>query len=227
MGDRQLLTKLDWSVEYELALKKLHVIEDDEEDFREIYDKTVQLIQPVAYIGKEDIVSNDGHTITIGNVGFTSRVVCVNLQNNRTVYPYVCTSGRAAYEYACSLRNDPLFEYWANMLCEFALRSYMVSFNAFVRKYMNSEKIRSLNPGSVIDWPISQQVPLFELLGGVTEKTGIFLEKSFLMRPVKSSSGIFYSSQKHFTSCSLCSMQNCPNRRAAFDPEKFRQEYGE
>ena len=224
MGERFLFDDMTWKVDREAALKRLRVAEDDLEDFDEIYSRTLELIKPVYYLGKEKLISNDGDSVVIGAQRFTSRVISVNLKNAEWVYPYVGTSGRAAYEYAISL-DDDLFRFWADQVCEMALKSAAIDFIHRVRELSGSEQLSSLNPGSVIDWPISQQRPLFELLGDVYAKTGILLEESFLMRPVKSNSGILYASENHFESCSLCNKQNCPGRRAPFDKDKFEREY--
>lgn len=226
MGERWLFDQLEWNVDFDAACKKLHVMEDDLDDFEEIYGETVKRMKPVFYAGRERILSNDGHSIVLGGEHFESRVISVNLKDSDTVYPFVGTSGRAAYEYALSI-SDELFRYWADSVCELALRSASVSFRKAMRGVIGSDNINSLAPGSVIDWPISQQKPLFALLGNVLENTGIYLEPSFLMRPVKSGSGILYASEKHFESCSLCPRQDCPNRRAPFDSEKFGRDYGE
>ena len=224
MGERFLFDDLAWKVDKEAALKRMRVSEDDLEDFEEIYARTLELIRPVYYLGKEKLIANDGNAVVIGGQPFTSRVISVNLKNADWLYPFVGTSGRAAYEYAISL-DDELYRYWADQICEMALKSAALDFFPRVKKLSGSEHMSTLSPGSVIDWPISQQKPLFELLGSVYEKTGILLEASFLMRPVKSNSGIMYVSEKHFESCSLCPKENCPNRRAPFDKDKFEKEY--
>ena len=226
MGERFLLDALAWEVRYENALARLRVMEEDEDDFREVYTNVMQRMRPVYYLGKERVVANDGHGITLGNEVFKSRVVSVNLAHCEFVYPFVGTSGRAAYEYALSLEDD-LFRYWADAVCEMALRSAGASFKTYMQELLGTKNIYSVNPGSVIDWPMSEQVPLFRLLGDVYEHTGILLEKSFLMRPVKSGSGIMYVSEKRYENCMLCPMADCPNRRAKFDAEMFKREYGE
>lgn len=226
MGERYTVYDMEWSVGYEEALERLHVSEDDEDDFKAVYDAVLPLLKPVVYIGKEEIISNDGHNINIGGQTFHSRVVSVNLAEAKYVYPYVMTSGRAAYEYALTL-DDDLFRYWADSICEIALKSAGKDFLRRFKEKLGTENVYAVNPGSVIDWPINQQQPLFDLLGNVWEQTGIMLEKSFLMRPVKSGSGIYYVSDKHYANCMLCPRNGCPNRRSPFDPEMFKREYGE
>ncbi|MCR4622183.1 MAG: hypothetical protein K5663_08900 [Clostridiales bacterium] len=226
MKERFLLDSLEWKVERENAIKRLKVLADDFEDFDFVYNETLKRLRPVAYYGVERVESNDGHDVVIGGQSFHSRVVAVNLRDADTVYPYVITAGRAAYEYALGL-DDELYRYWSDTISEMALKSYALSFNRYIKSVLGTNNVYTVAPGSVIDWHISAQRPLFDLLGEVFEKTGILLEKSFLMRPVKSGSGIMYISEKHFESCSLCAMDNCPNRKARFDKEKFDREYGE
>ncbi len=226
MKERHLICDLEWKLDKTSVINKLRVSEDDLDDFDAVYEETMKLLRPVAYYGVEKIESNDGHDVVIGGQSFHSRVVAVNLKDTDTVYPYVITAGRAAYEYALGL-DDELFRFWSDEMSELALRSYRLSFSRYIKEALGTNNVYTLAPGSVIDWHISAQRPLFDLLGEVYEKTGILLEKSFLMRPVKSGSGIMYISEKHFESCSLCAMENCPNRRAKFDKEKFDREYGE
>ena len=83
--------------------------------------------------------------------------------------------------------------------------------------YFAADKnISSLNPGSLKEWPITGQVPLFELLGGVTEDIGVVLSDSLLMSPVKSVSGIMFQSEEAYENCQLCPRENCPGRRAPY-----------
>ena len=226
MKERYIIDDLKWELDKASIIKKLRVLEDDLEEFEEVYAETMRLLRPLAYYGVERVESNDGHDVVIGGQSFHSRVVAVNLKDTEVVFPCVITAGRAAYEYALSL-DDELFQFWSDMISEMALKAYRLSFSRYIKQKLGTNNVYTLAPGSVVDWHISAQRPLFDLLGDVYEKTGIFLEKSFLMRPVKSSSGIMYISEKHFESCALCAMENCPNRRAKFDKDKFEREYGE
>lgn len=226
MKERYIIDDLEWKLDKAVIIDELKVLQDDLDDFEDVYNETMKLLKPVAYYGVERIESNDEHDVVIGGQSFHSRVVAVNLKDIETVYPCVITAGRAAYEYALSL-DDELFRFWSDKISEMALKAYRLSFSRYIKQKLGTNNVYTLAPGSVVDWHISAQRPLFDLLGDVYVKTGIFLEKSFLMRPVKSSSGIMYISEKHFESCALCAMENCPNRRAKFDREKFEREYGE
>ena len=76
--------------------------------------------------------------------------------------------------------------------------------------------VSRINPGSLKEWPITGQLPLFEALGGVTADIGVSLAESMLMSPVKSVSGIMFQGDTPFENCQLCPKANCPNRRAPY-----------
>ena len=82
-----------------------------------------------------------------------------------------------------------------------------------------------MNPGSLPDWPIQQQRPLFQLLGDPNTAIGVELTASYLMEPNKSVSGIRFPTEERFESCMLCPRQDCPGRRSAYDPELYDQKY--
>jgi hypothetical protein len=82
-----------------------------------------------------------------------------------------------------------------------------------------------MSPGSLEDWPIEEQSPLFSILNGVEEYTGVGLAENFLMIPRKSVSGIYFPTETEFYSCQLCIKERCPGRRAGYSEEVAR-EYG-
>ncbi len=84
-----------------------------------------------------------------------------------------------------------------------------------------------MNPGSLPDWPLPQQLPLFQLLGDVEGLIGVHLKESFLMVPTKTVSGIFFPTETRFESCQLCPREDCPGRRAPYDAALFQSRYGQ
>jgi hypothetical protein len=74
-----------------------------------------------------------------------------------------------------------------------------------------------MNPGSLPQWPVNQQKNLFALFAGGEKKIEVELLPSFLMKPVKTVSGIRYESENDFNNCKLCPIQKCPNRSAKFE----------
>lgn len=206
--------------------KHLRVQEDDYDEFCDIYNEISPLLKPCIYFGIEEILSNDGHTVVIGDQKFESRILAVNLKDVSRAYPYVVTSGREAYDKAESY-SDSLYKFWAHGICEYALRKTMQAGFEQVKARLNTDALNCMNPGSLSDFPISQQKPLFDLLKNVEAETGVTLTPTYLMIPIKSGSGIWYESNKHYANCMMCPRVNCPSRRAPYDAEMFESEYAE
>ena len=82
-----------------------------------------------------------------------------------------------------------------------------------------------MTPGSLEDWPISEQRPLFEILGDIQDAIGVQLKDSLMMSPVQSVSGIIFPTEATFESCQLCPRENCPGRRAAYDKNLYEKKY--
>jgi len=84
-----------------------------------------------------------------------------------------------------------------------------------------------MSPGSLADWPITQQTQLFTLLGDVEGAIGVQLTDSFLMVPMKSVSGMHFPTEISFHSCSLCPRKECPGRSAPYDEHLWAEKYAQ
>ena len=82
-----------------------------------------------------------------------------------------------------------------------------------------------MSPGSLADWPINEQKPLFELLGDVEKLVGVNLTDSFLMSPIKTVSGFRFSKESDYVSCQLCPREKCPGRKAPYEPNLYATKY--
>ena len=65
----------------------------------------------------------------------------------------------------------------------------------------------------------------FALLEDGPDRIGVRLLESFLMHPIKTVSGIMFPTEEAFQSCMLCPRQDCPRRRAPYDPELYDRKY--
>ena len=82
-----------------------------------------------------------------------------------------------------------------------------------------------MGPGSLEEWPITQQRLLFDAMDGLDRQIGVKLTDSFLMVPVKSISGIRFPSKNRFESCQLCPRKNCIGRRAPYDQDLYEKRF--
>lgn len=157
---------------------------------------------------------------------FESRILRVNLDGLHRVFAYVCTSGQelAAWVQA---QTDMVAEFYAGAISEAVLHSATMSLIRHLTETYGLGQTAVMNPGSLADWPIQQQRPLFDLLGDVRGAIGVELTPSLLMQPIKSVSGILFPVEETFASCQMCPREICPNRRAAYDAGLFERKYAE
>lgn len=180
---------------------------------------TPKALYQIAYIDKkaEDAVE-------IGGWSFRSRVLRKNLAQAERVFPFVLTVGGRLEEKAVS-SGDLLKQFYLETIADLTLQSAAAYFEKYLKKHYGLSKISSMSPGSLPDWPVTEQTPLFALLGDTEATIGVRLTESMLMIPRKSVSGIYFPTEVSFFSCQLCERVRCPGRKAAFD-ETLKQTYG-
>jgi hypothetical protein len=166
----------------------------------------------------DDFVVIDGAT-------FASRVLRVNLDQAHRVFPYVVTCGTELEDWSNSL-TDMLQHFTADTIKQMALTCAVQFLHEHLLERFGLSRLSSMSPGSLQDWPLQAQRPLFALLGNVQEAIGVCLTKTYIMTPIKSVSGIRFPTEESFESCQLCPREVCPNRRAFYDrglyDRKFR-----
>ena len=204
----------------ELRLKK----ENSLPVIQELLQTAESLIQPkisyrVAYISsrREDNVEIDGVT-------FSSRVLRINLDKTEKVFPYIITIGKDLEDKASSF-NDLLRQFYLENIGDIVLRLCEQYLEKLLKRQHGLKKLSSMSPGTVEDWPVTEQKPLFSMFGEELILTGVKLNESMMMIPRKSVSGIYFPTEVTFISCRLCARERCPARIAPYD-EKFRIKYG-
>jgi hypothetical protein len=124
-----------------------------------------------------------------------------------------------------SSQGDLLHQFYLESLGDMALSMSERRLRKHLKSHYGLEKLSSMSPGSLKDWPIEEQKPLFSLLGDVKRLVGVRLTEKMLMIPRKSISGIFFPKEVTFLSCQLCPRERCPSRIAPYD-DKLRKMYG-
>lgn len=203
---------------------KLGGMQSHEQEVKELVGLGARIGAPRACYAMYDVEKTGDASVVIAGQCFESRILRVNLQYSDKAVLFVATCGTQLEQWAESYR-DMLLRWVAEELCEEALCTGVAALDQAVNPLLDGKYKVSMNPGSLEDWPLVQQKPLFEALGNVTEAIGVELTESFLMRPRKSLSGIRFSSPKPFANCRLCPRQDCQGRRIPFDSHVFEQEY--
>jgi hypothetical protein len=183
-----------------------------------------QVARPKALYGVRFVERRDENSLEIGGVTFTSRVLRKNLDTVERVFPYVATCGRELEEVDLPA-DDFMAPYIMDAIKAQALGAAITYLFDHLRRKYALGKTAKMNPGSLPDWPLTEQVPLFSLFGNVEDLIGVRLTDSCLMFPVKSVSGLLFPTEVTFESCQLCRREVCAGRRAAFEPE-MAERYG-
>lgn len=180
--------------------------------------------KPKAFYRPAFIESGADDRVVISGIDFTSRVLQVNLERVHRVFPYVATCGLELEQWSLSF-DDMLDKYWADAIKEMALRTAVQYLHDHLIEHYRLLRISRMNPGSLPDWPLPEQRPLFDLLGNGPGLIGIHLTDSFLMKPIKSVSGIWFPTEESFESCRLCPRERCRGRRAPYDQNLYDRKY--
>jgi hypothetical protein len=170
------------------------------------------------------IESKGDDTVTVDGVTLTSRVLRVNLEQAHRVFPYAVTCGSELDQWSSKI-TDMLLKYWAEEIKETVLYMAIDFFKNHLVEYYQLGQLSRMSPGSLADWPIEEQRPLFSLLGNTKDLIGVHLTSSLMMVPTKSVSGIIFPTEFDFTSCQLCPREVCPGRKAAYDKDLYDHKY--
>lgn len=162
--------------------------------------------------------------VILDGIPMKSKVMAVNLSEVHRVFPYLASSGRELFDWTQS-KEDLLEKYYAEEISQLALRAAERFLLSKLKDTYQLGKTSSLNPGSLKDWPITEQRSLFKLLGDPFKSIGVELTESMLMIPNQSVSGIRYSSETDFWNCELCPRENCSHRRAPYDEDLLLKKY--
>ena len=194
------------------------------EQLRPLLLEAQSVARPKALYRVAFIDSKGEDTVIVEGTTLTSRVLRVNLDKAHRVFVYVATCGTELEEWSKSVRGM-LERFWADTIKEMALHSAIGALNNDIKDRYRPGSTATMSPGSLEDWPIEQQRPLFAILGDAAEAIGVCLTDSLLMVPTKSVSGIRFPTEESFESCQLCPRENCPGRRAPFEEGLYERKY--
>ncbi len=194
-------------------------------EFSQILGEARHVARPKAAFAVAFVEQLTDESVRIGKVIFKSRVLRVNMEHAGIVYPFVATCGAEIEDWSKNM-NGMLHSFWADNIKMMALGCALSRLDAYLKERLEGAQISCMNPGSLEDWPIEQQAPLFELLGDAAGAIGVSLSKSMVIQPLKSVSGIQFVSEEGFVNCSLCPRENCPGRRADYDAGLYDVRYG-
>jgi len=163
-------------------------------------------------------------SILIDGVRLHSRVLAVHLAEAHRAFPFVATCGHEVTDWAAA-HTDLLERFWLESILDSLLQTAIVRTREHMVTAWDLTKVAQMSPGSLDDWPIGEQRPLFAILGDIEAAIGVRLRESLMMEPPHSVSGIVFPTQVDFTTCMLCPRRDCPKRRSPYDKALYSERY--
>jgi hypothetical protein len=221
-----VLKSIPLRIDLDALIRALHLSEPTvfRDDLAQLVKEAETIAKPKGIYRLSGIEHLGDDLVRIDEVEFQSRVLCVNTDHANRVFPFIATCGRELDAWAHGI-DDIMQQFWAENIKEFALRAAIQALGDHLVTTFQPGKRATMNPGSLADWPISQQRGLFSLFDDVAGTIGVELTESFTMVPIKSVSGLWFETEKGFQNCQLCPRENCRNRRAPYDPHLFDLKY--
>ncbi len=220
-----VLNDIAIALDFDAVRRRLHLKRDEDiNSVRNIVESAQPLIEPRVLFKIAYIDEKLAEEVVIEGLRFSSQVLRKNLDQTGRVFPFVVTIGEK-FGKKLETTADLLEEYYLDTIGNVALNQVRKALNDHIKDTYAIQKTAFMAPGSLPNWPIEQQRPLFELLGDVQASIGVKLTESFLMLPAKSVSGIYFPTETSFFSCQLCPRKRCESRKAKYNP-KLAEEYG-
>ncbi|MBE0478821.1 hypothetical protein IBX65_06875 [Candidatus Aerophobetes bacterium] len=223
----EVLSEIPVNLNLEKVLKRLKVSDRQQKEQIGSIKKLVQLagnlIAAKAAYKVSYVEDKKDARVSIEEVEFESKVLRKNLEKIGKVFPYIITIGKDLENRATSA-NDLLEQFYLEEIADLALEHTLKKLQTYLQQKYRPGRLSRMSPGSLKDWPITEQRKLFSLFGDTQKIVGVSLTDSYLMIPRKSISGILFPTEINFYSCKLCPRERCERRKAPYDP-KLKESY--
>lgn len=217
--EMEILDPIPIDLDAEAIREELHVKRTGAWDlFQSAFEMAKDSIAAKAAYVIQYVEARSDHGVMIGGVCFNSRVLRKNLEHVERVFPYAATIGPGLEERADQV-NDLLEKYYLDAVGNIALMQARKFLEETLRSRFALDGLSFMSPGSLKDWPIEEQRPLFSFLEGVDHSIGVRLTETCIMIPWKSVSGIYFPTGITFYNCQLCPRDRCVGRKAPYSSE--------
>jgi hypothetical protein len=223
-----VLDPIEFRIDADRLAEELHVSvggQDMIDAFHRSVDDALAIARPKAAYKLVSFDKGGDNTVVIDGTTLKSLVLSHHLEDVYRVFPFVATCGRELMEWG-KTKTDMMERFFADSIMDRALMTAGIHLGKHLQEVYKLEKAGTMTPGSLDDWPIQEQIPLFEILGDIKSTIGVRLTEGLMMEPVNSVSGIIFPSDEGFEECSLCPRENCPKRRAPYEEHLYETRYG-
>jgi len=220
-----ILENIQIQLDLDAIRRRLHLKRDNDLNaVQDLVNIAQPLVEPKVLYKTCYIEEKLAESVIIEGLHLSSKVLRKNLDKIERVFPFVITIGNKFGEKLDTCK-DLLEKFYLDTIGNVALNQARLVLRDHLKQKYALEKTAFMAPGSLPNWPIEQQKPLFKLLGDVQTSIGVTLTESLLMLPAKSVSGIYFPTETSFFSCQLCPRERCDSRKAKYN-EKLAAEYG-
>jgi hypothetical protein len=178
--------------------------------------------EPKAQYQISRVTGKSSRGLEIDGVLFNYPLLRFNLDKATLIFPFCATTGERL-ENLENPRDESDEEYCLKIIKQLLLDETIKALQIHLKDEYRLPYIWSLIAGEMEAWPASGQKELFRLLRDTAKSTGVRLLSDFSLRPVYSSSGIFYFAETEFEGCQVCSKEPCMMRRAQYNAELANQ----
>jgi hypothetical protein len=184
---------------------------------KDLLGQAVKVAKPKALFYEHRVEAGGKDFVIVEGVMFSSKVLATNLARSLGVFPFAATCGEELENWSEGLSGaDKIF---ADAIMGMGLWQVVKALDQEIIKRHGPGNVCMMNPGSLPDWPLSEQTNLFSLLGDTKDEIGLELLENLFMRPKMSASGIKFYAEFQYENCMLCDKKDCPGRRAEFDAQ--------
>ena len=136
--------------------------------------------------------------VSIDNTIFKSKVMADNLKDKEHVFLYILIVGD-------EIDKEGIIEeaVLKDIIKRVALDAGRRYLEEYLMKNFGFQDISYMNPGSLPDWPIKNNVPLFEMIENI-EEIGAKINTHHYIIPWNASSGIIFENENGYSNCALC-----------------------
>lgn len=210
-----------FKLDKEAIAKRLRVPEGSKkrDELWEMIDTIENLAKPAVYfrriepdLSAEEHVGMGDEVIASPSLRKALHKLALPLQDgSKSVFAFAATCGQEATDWGAE-REYGLPVFWAQTILEEGMLQLMAELEAEMGKLHDSH-ISTIEPGIPVDWPLSEQTSIFQILGGDSEDFGIRLNDQSLMLPFRYLAGIAYFSKKLMPQCGFCHFTDCNKQR--------------
>ncbi|MDR3153027.1 MAG: hypothetical protein LBW85_01855 [Deltaproteobacteria bacterium] len=151
-----------------------------------------------------------GDLIRIGGRDFSSGLLVRELGSLPVVFPFLASEGWELARWSEGVGED--LRKAAFAVRYIALHEAHDALERHIGERWEFPGVSAVTPGTLEEWPLSEQRPLFDLMGPAAAVKGMALNGRLMLEPTVSGSGIYFHSPSGFHNCYLCRDDECQLR---------------